>query len=160
WNADERSLIADTLIRQGIAHRWESTILLVSPADEATVDAILDDVESGEIDDDVDDEFDADSDDDESGNDQLPFEALTTFFLAGERLAKNPTDADGLARLVEANEMSEVRRPPYGVDQALWRRTRGIAERVVAALVDGDYPDTEAAQQAAQELHDLLRPYI
>jgi hypothetical protein len=28
------------------------------------------------------------------------------------------------------------------------------------ALVDGDLPDGVTAQQVAEELHDLLRPYI
>ena len=158
WDTDERAVIAAQLRAGGVAHRWEDDLLLVGEADEAAVDALLDAIEQGEYD----AEFDVDDDDDESAadDDVLPFESLTTFFLAGERLAKNPTDADGLARLVEANELSDVRRPPYGVEASLWRQTRAHAERVVAALVDGDEPDTEAAQEAAVQLRDLLRPYI
>lgn len=151
WTDGERDLIARQLLVDEVAHRWEDRLLLVGAADEARMDAILDGVESGV--------FDGEFDDDDLGE-QLPFESLTTFFLAAERLARNPADAAGLERLVEAEALAHVRRPPYGVEPGLWRQTRAVAERVVAALVDGDEPDTDAARTAAQELHDLLRPII
>ena len=103
--------------------------------------------------------IDGDDDGDQSGE-RPPFETLTTFFLAGQRLQKNPLDADGLEQLLQATEVAEPTRPPYGVDIRLWQRTCELADELADALVDGDEPDHDAAVAVAAELHDLLRPYI
>nr|MBA2321499.1 ComF family protein [Deltaproteobacteria bacterium] len=66
---------------------------------------------------------------------QLPFETLTTFFLAGERLQKNPLDADGLEELLAATEVADPASPPYGVQPRLWEQTCALAERLADALV-------------------------
>jgi hypothetical protein len=149
-----------------LAHRWDGTVLLVRTADEAVAEALLDMVERGEF---VDLEASA-----PAGVDpDLDAEILTTFFLAGERLRRNPLDADGLEQLVAATEVADPDRPPFGVQQRLWQQTCALADRVVDALV-GDTGDTaiddlagepgivdfDAAAAAAAELHDLLRPYI
>jgi hypothetical protein len=120
--------------------------------DEALVDSILDDVENDEG-------VDLPDDDDEDG-DRLPFETLTTFFLAGDRLQKNPLDADGLEELLSATEVADPARPPYGVEKRLWQRTCQLADELAAALADGEEPDLVETQVVAAELHDLLRPYV
>jgi hypothetical protein len=153
WNEDERKRVTSLIVGRGVAFRWEDEVLLVGTDDEELVDAILDEVEAG---------ADVDEDDvalDEDG-DRLPFETLTTFFLAGERLQRNPLDADGLEQLLEATDVADPDRPPYGVDKRLWTRTCELADELAAALVDGDEPDMEETQAVAAELHDLLRPYI
>jgi hypothetical protein len=153
WNEDERKRVTSLIVGRGVAFRWEDEVLLVGTDDEELVDAILDEVEAG---------ADVDEDDvalDEDG-DRLPFETLTTFFLAGERLQRNPLDADGLEQLLEATDVADPDRPPYGVDKQLWTRTCELADELAAALVDGDEPDMEETQAVAAELHDLLRPYI
>ena len=48
--------------------------------------ALLDMIENGE--------FGVGDDDGDEEADQLPFETLTTFFLVGERLQRNPLDAE------------------------------------------------------------------
>jgi hypothetical protein len=152
WEQGERDLVTSHLVVRGLPFRWEDDVLLVGTADEELVDSILDDVENDEgvdLADDGDDEAD-----------QLPFETLTTFFLAGDRLQRNPLDADGLEQLLSATDVADPARPPYGVDKQLWQRMCELADELAAALVDGEEPDVVETQAVAAELHDLLRPYV
>lgn len=155
WEPSERELVGAHLVTRKLPFRWEAEVLLVGTADEELVDSILDDVENDEGVDLPDD----DDDDDEDG-DRLPFETLTTFFLAGDRLQKNPLDADGLEELLNATEVADPARPPYGVEKRLWQRTCQLADELAAALADGEEPDLVETQTVAAELHDLLRPYV
>jgi hypothetical protein len=169
WPADDRALAGRALTDALLAHRWDGTVLLVRTADEAVVEALLDTVERGEF-------VDLDASAPAGVDPELDAEILTTFFLAGERLRRNPLDADGLEQLVAATEVADPDRPPFGVQPRLWQQTCALADRVVEALVGdiGDTGDTalddgtgesgsidyDAAAEAAAELHDLLRPYI
>jgi hypothetical protein len=152
WEQSERELVTSHLVTRGLAFRWEEDVLLVGTVDEELVDAILDDVENDEGVDLPDDNGD--------DADRLPFETLTTFFLAGDRLQRNPLDADGLEQLLSAIDVADPARPPYGVDRRLWQRSCELADELAAALVDGDEPDAVETQAVAAELHDLLRPYV
>ena len=155
WEPGERELVTSHLVARGLPFRWEEDVLLVRTEDEEVVDVILDDVENDEGVDlpDVSDDGDDDAD-------RLPFETLTTFFLAGDRLQRNPLDADGLEQLLAAIDVADPDRPPYGVDKRLWERTCELADDLAAALVDGDEPDEVETQAVAADLHDLLRPYV
>ncbi len=157
WEPGERELVTAHLVNRGLPFRWEEDVLLVSTDDEELVDAILDDVENDEGVDLPDDTDDAEADADA---DRLPFETLTTFFLAGDRLQRNPLDADGLEQLLRATDVADPDHPPYGVDKRLWERTCELADDLAAALVDGEEPDVAETQAVAAELHDLLRPYV
>ena len=162
WPEGDRQSITRALTRQQIPYRWEDDLLLVTTEHEAIAESLMDMIEKGEFathGDDLDFDLDGDDDGDQSGE-RLPFETLTTFFLAGQRLQKNPLDADGLEQLLQATEVAEPTRPPYGVDIRLWQRTCELADELADALVDGDDPDHDAAVAVAAELHDLLRPYI
>ena len=152
WETSERELVTSHLVARGLPFRWEDDILLVGTDDEELVDAILDDVENDEG-------IDL-PDDDGDDADRLPFETLTTFFLAGDRLQRNPLDADGLELLLNATDLADPERPPYGVDKRLWLRTCELADELAAALVDGEEPDVVDTQAVATKLHDLLRPYV
>ncbi len=152
WEQSERDLVTSHLVNRGLPFRWEDDVLLVGTHDEELVDSILDDVEN--------DEGVELPDEDEDDADQLPFETLTTFFLAGDRLQRNPLDADGLEQLLSATEVADPDRPPYGVEKQLWQRMCELADELAAALVDGDEPDVVETQAVAAELHDLLRPYV
>jgi hypothetical protein len=154
WEPGERELVTSHLVARGLPFRWEEDVLLVRTEDEESVDVILDDVENDE----GVELPDADDGDDDA--DRLPFETLTTFFLAGDRLQKNPLDADGLEQLLAAIDVADPDRPPYGVDKRLWVRTCELADDLAAALVDGDEPDAVETQAVAADLHDLLRPYV
>jgi hypothetical protein len=152
WEKGERELVTSHLVARGLPFRWEEDVLLVGTENEELVDEILDDVENDEgveLPDDTGDDAD-----------RLPFETLTTFFLAGDRLQRNPLDADGLEQLLQATDVADPDRPPYGVDKRLWLRTCELADNLAAALVDGDEPDVVETQAVAAELHDLLRPYV
>lgn len=151
WDDEERDLVTTHLIARGLPFRWEDEVLLVSTDDEDLVDSILDEVENDDG---------IELDDDGGDDDRLPFETLTTFFLAGDRLQRNPLDADGLEQLLEAIDVADPDRPPYGVDKRLWVRTCTLADDLAAALVDGDEPDVIETQAVAAQLHDLLRPYV
>ena len=155
WEQSERDLITSHLVASGLPFRWEEDVLLVGTDDEELVDSILDDVENDEgI------ELPDETDEERAEADQLPFETLTTFFLAGDRLQRNPLDADGLEQLLSATDVADPEHPPYGVDKRLWLRMCELADELAAALVDGDEPDVVETQAVAAELHDLLRPYV
>lgn len=173
WPPTDRMALTHALTRSGVAFRWEGQhLLLVDTAAEEGVDALLDQIERGEY---------ADADGNEAADaDRLPFETLTTFFLAGERLRRDPLDADGLEQLVAATDVADPATPPYGVQPRLWQRTCALAEQLADALVgptdggedaveaadaDGDDEVTAAldydrAVAIAEQLHDLLRPYV
>ncbi len=155
WEQSERDLVTSHLVARALPFRWEEDVLLVGTDDEELVDSILDDVENDEG-----VELPDENDDDDADADRLPFETLTTFFLAGDRLQKNPLDADGLEQLLSATDVADPDRPPYGVDKRLWVRMCELADELAAALVDGDEPDVVETQAVAAELHDLLRPYV
>jgi len=151
WEQLERTLVTDSLVAANIPHRWDGNVLLVPTDDEASVDAVLDEVESGDVIPVIND-----------GGDEIPFESLNSFFLAGERLRKHPHDADGLERLLEALKIADPNRPPRGVELGVWRRSCELAETLADHLVEET--DSEASEDeitaAAADLHDLLRPLI
>ncbi len=152
WAESDRQSITHALTAQQIPYRWEDDLLLVSTAHEEAVESLMDVIEAGE--------FAMLPSDDTADEDDLPFETLTTFFLAAERLQRNPLDADGLEQLLDALEVAEPERRPYGVDLLLWQKTCELAEGLASALVDADEPDNETAMAVATDLHDLLRPYV
>jgi hypothetical protein len=149
WEQLERNLVTDSLVAANIPHRWDGNVLLVPTDDERNVDAILDEVESGDVIPVIND-----------GGDEVPFESLNSFFLAGERLRKHPHDADGLERLLDALKVADPNRPPRGVELRVWRRSCELAEKLADALTEEDNPDDDAVTAAASDLHDLLRPLI
>jgi hypothetical protein len=158
WPEADLATLTHALTGAGIPFRWEGRQLLVGTDDEEIVDSLLDEIETGEYVDLAVSGDDVTPEGAEAG--QLPFETLTTFFLAGERLHRNPLDADGLEELLAATEVADPAQPPYGVQPRLWEQTCALAERVADALAGEEGPDEEAAMAAAGELHDLLRPYV
>ncbi|MEI8239453.1 MAG: hypothetical protein WCI22_08525 [Actinomycetota bacterium] len=156
WPQVDRDTLSRAFAGQAVPFRWEGDSLSIHTADEAVVDSLLDLVEAGDF---GAVELEEDLDDGEEG-DELPFETLTTFFLASERLKKNPLDADGLEQLLAASAVADPDRPPYGVDRRVWGRTCELTEALAEALADGELPDEERAVELADALFDLLRPYV
>lgn len=146
WGRLDHLTAARALADAGIAFRWEGSTLLVATADEATVEPLLDGIEV--------------TGDDGDAAERLPFETLTTFFLAGERLKRNSLDPDGLEQLLAALDVADPSAPPYGVEPALWKKTCDLAEELADALAGDDEPDEHDALDIAQELYDLLRPFV
>ncbi|MCE9622900.1 MAG: hypothetical protein K8R99_11195 [Actinomycetia bacterium] len=151
WSESDRQSITQALTAERIPYRWEDDLLLVSTAHEDAAEALMDTIEAGDF---------AMLPTDDASPDELPFETLTTFFLAAERLQRNTQDADGLEQLLDALEVAEPERRPYGVELLLWQKTCELADALASALVDADEPDHETAMAVATDLHDLLRPYI
>jgi hypothetical protein len=149
WNDHEHELLTTALIVDQVPYRWEGSVLFTAAEREAHVDGLLDMVENGTL------AFEPDE-----SRERLPFETLSTFFLAADRLKKRPLDSDGLAELVKAFELADPTFPPYGVDGRLWQRTCELAEELVGALVDHPEPDEATVTDVATDLHDLLRPFI
>lgn len=151
WAERDRQAITNALTAQRIPYRWEDDLLLVSTDHEEAAESLMDTIEAGNF---------AMLPSDDAAPDELPFETLTTFFLAAERLSRNTLDADGLEQLLEALEVAEPERRPYGVELSLWQKTCELADALASALVDADEPDHETAIAVATDLHDLLRPFV
>ena len=77
WAESDRQSITQALTAQQIPYRWEDDLLLVSTAHEEAAEALMDTIEAGDF---------AMLPTDDASADELPFETLTTFFLAAERL--------------------------------------------------------------------------
>ncbi len=150
WPDDDRRRLSYALRDGNIGHRWDGDTLIVAPDDEATVDEMLDAVERGDV---VGTLHVTDDDDTDEGG-------LTPFFLAGDRLSREPTDPVGVQRLLEALDLADPDRPPYGVERQLWARACHLAELLADDLGEGEVPDVEAATIHAGELRDLLRDQI
>jgi hypothetical protein len=153
WSPAEIDTVSLALADARIPFRWEESVLLVSTADEAIVEALLDDIESGEY-------VDVGTASAPTADDERTAEVLTTFFLAADRLQRDPLDADGIDHLRRATEIADPEAAPFGVAPRLWQRTCELAEEIVDALVDDDGPDQLAAMDAAAKLHELLRPQV
>lgn len=161
WPAPDRLAISEALTNGSVAFRWEgesADTLVIKSSDESLVDDLLDAVERGEL---TASQLSASGDmGQDDDDDQLPFETLTRFFLAGERLQRNSANPDGLAELIAAIEVANPARPPYGVERRLWERACQLAGEISDALIGDQQPDDDVAQQAASELYDLLRPFV
>jgi isopentenyldiphosphate isomerase len=153
WSAAEIDTVSIALADARIPFRWEEQLLLVSSTDEDVVEALLDDIESGEY-------VDVGGAHVPTAEDELSAEVLTTFFLAAERLQRDPLDADGLDHLRRATEVADPEVAPFGVTARLWRLTCELAEDIVDALVDDEEPDHDAAMASAAKLHELLRSHV
>jgi hypothetical protein len=152
WSDLDRSLAIEALDGAAIAHRFVDGVLSVPTVAEDAVDDILDEVEAGEMIPVINDGPEGDA---------LPFESLNSFFLAGERLRRDPRDADGLERLLDALKIANPDRPPRGVELRVWRRSCELAERLADVLVEGSEDEVrDTAEPVAEALHDLLRPLI
>ena len=150
WSEDDRAMLTGKLDDAAVTHRWEETSLVVAPADEAQVEALLDGVEYP-------DALDADVVTDEA--EETSFEVLSALFLAADRLKGNPLDPEGIADLSDALEDADPGVPPFGIVPGLWHDAVERANRLADTLADNDDRSSEVAEQAA-ELQALLRPFV
>lgn len=157
WPVTDRTLLTESLVHVRIPHRWDGDTLLVPTAAEAVVDELLDDIEGGEVT--IIDDGDGLDDADEIGADEEPVreDLMGVLFTAGDRLARNPLDADGLSALAAVLEDVDPERPPYGVSRASWAVIADLADRLGDALAGEEEPDEQAAIQVAEQLRDATR---
>lgn len=150
WSVADRQLLTESLITARIPHRWEGATLLVPTAAEEAVDELLDEVEGGEI-------VTMPSGDLEA---VAGVELLDAFFTAGDRLARDPLDADGLEALLRALDAADPGVPPPGVMLGVWRDACSLADLLADALAGSDQPDELAAIALAERLRDTIRPSV
>jgi hypothetical protein len=149
WTALERTEVEQRLAEADVPFRWEGSLLLVPVALEAVVDDVLDDVELG---------GDAAARGDDGA--ETPFAVMESLFLAAVRLRRDPLDGDGLTLLASASDGADWNRAPFGVDLAVWRRVGGLVDDITDAITGGGESDPDAAEVAANALHDLLRDFV
>ncbi len=160
WTDADRSVLTDALVASEVPHRWEGTTVVVAADAEDAVDDLLDAIESGEL-------LSAG----DSGDHEPPDGALSTIFLAADKLAKDPLDAKSRRKLVELHDVIDKRHPPYAFAPRTWASAVDGVDRIVERFV-ADAAGTAGASKddddvaasdvigLAQELRSLLRPYV
>jgi hypothetical protein len=155
WSDADRTVLTEALVASEVPHRWEGTTVLVAADAEHAVDDLLDAIEAGEL---LGDGGDAAA--------APPEGALSTMFLAADRLAKDPMDAGARTTLLDLAPEVDAKTPPYGMAHRPWAGAVGVVE-AIAELIDldaatGSRGDTAESDiiGAAQELRSLLRPYV
>lgn len=155
WSDTDRKVLTEALIDAEIPHRWERTTVIVAADAEHAVDDLLDAIESGELLGDA------------GGEEAPPPEgALSTMFLAADKLAKDPLDASARNTLIGLQGQLDAKRPPYGVAHRTWAAGVEGVDKVVELMAAHAHDADPAADHeseiigAAQELRSLLRPYV
>ncbi len=155
WSDADRSVLTEALIASEVPHRWDGTTVVVAADAEHAVDDLLDAIEAGEL---LGDGGDADV--------AAPEGALSTMFLAANRLAKDPMDAAARHDLLELAPLVDAKTPPYGMAHRPWAGAVGGVDAIVELInhdantgSPGDTAESDIIG-AAQELRSLLRPYV
>jgi hypothetical protein len=148
WSIADRAVLTEALVASRVPHRWEGDTLVVPTAAEDSIEELMTDIESGQV------WIVPEGDDDDLDNDDVdPAAVLLDFREAGERLARDPLDAEGLDALRRALDDADPSRPMSGVAQTSWRQVCALAEELADALAAGEVPDEPLAVDAAERLH-------
>jgi hypothetical protein len=152
WSDADRAVLTEALIASEVPHRWDGTTVVVAADAEHAVDDLLDAIEAGEL-----------LGDGGDGAAAAPEGALSTMFLAADRLAKDPMDAAARGDLLDLAPLIDARTPPYGMAQRPWAGAVGGVDAIVE-LIERDASTSATSESdiigAAQELRALLRPYV
>ena len=147
WLPEERAQLGILLDRDGIAHAWEASDLVVSDDDWDRVDVLCAEINPpAEEDDEVDD-----SEDD-------GYHALSELFGAADRLAGDPEDKAKRQALVDAAAVLMGGPVPFGMADAQWWQIRNRVRALTDSLDVGAGPDV--VQDSAATLSDLLRGFV
>ena len=152
WSDADRAVLTEALVASEVPHRWDGATVVVAADAEHAVDDLLDAIEAGEL-----------LGDGGDGAAAAPEGALSTMFLAADRLAKDPLDAGARGDLLELGTLIDARTPPYGMAQRPWASAVGGVDAIVE-LIERDASTSVPSESdiigAAQELRALLRPYV
>jgi hypothetical protein len=150
WPRDERDRLDTLLGSGGVPHRYEDdgATLVIATTDEPLVETLLDQAENP-------DALAADS----TAGDESSSESLAGFFLAADRLRKDPLDPDGIAALLEVLDLTENASPPFGVSATLWQNMIDEADLIADTLADDDI-DVAKVVEHASVLRNLARPFV
>lgn len=143
WSLLDRDQLFTLLEAEAVAYGVEDDELFVHAVDEPRVDELVESIVSPGA------EPAASVDGDVMGE----------LFVAADRLAHDPLDAEGALTLAGASERGAGSNPPYGMDKVWWDSVMAKAAALVT-LVDTDPVDETALAEAATELRDGLRPYV
>ena len=155
WTDVDRKVLTEALIDAEIPHRWDGTTVIVAADAEHAVDDLLDAIESGEL-------LGGDADEGAAP----PEGALSTMFLAADKLAKDPLDAGARSTLIDLQGRIDAKQPPYGLAHRTWAAGVEGVDTIVALVGaqahDADSGDDHESEVigAAQGLRSLLRPYV
>jgi hypothetical protein len=145
WDDAERAVLIDALAAEAIPSRWEALELVVREADTERVEQLIDDIDSGAI-----DEDDPDSD----GGAEL----LSSLYVASDVLQHDAGAAMAVVELLEAADQVAELGPPYGVDGDLWRELQRRTDVLASRL--GDEASDEDVMAAARDLREAVRPLV
>lgn len=145
WDESSRDRLLDVLEDEAVPYGVEGDELFVHDIDEQRVDEMIEAVVN-------------------PGEEptEVPAagpETMGDMFVAADRLARDPSDAEGTLALIEAVRAAGSSPPPYGMDKAWWEGVQSGADEVLA-LMDTPLPDHDAVATAAAALRELLRPYV
>ena len=160
WSDSDRTELTEALAEAGIAHRWESTVLLVASAMESDVDELLDDFENDGIDSDGIENGESEGTENGDGKNSARGEVLSQLFLSAQRIARDPLDSNGLSMLVSVLEEVEGASAPYGIGDSVWRQIVDLASQIEDALTGGEQPDEVTAMDLAGRLFAILRSHV
>jgi len=145
WPFGDVETLKEALVEAEIPHRWEGRTLFVVGESEHVVDDLLDAIEAGEV---------ASIDEDA----EAPDGALHNLYVAADRLARDSTN--GAARTMVLDLVPQLGRdvPPFGLAVRAWGV---IVDRATALrTVFEDAGDSDAINEAADELRTVCRPYV
>lgn len=151
WSEADRVLLTQSLVESEIPFRWEGSKVVVAHDAEDVVDDLLDAIEEGEL---------LEADEAASGP---PDGALSTIFLAADKLSRDPVDARSRTTLLDLADDLDAARPPYAFAPRTWSRAvAGVGEIVslVQADAEGAGADESSVAERAEILRNLLRPYV
>jgi hypothetical protein len=149
WTPEERARLGLLLEGEGIPHQWDGEDLLVPDAEEARVDAVLDQVEFP-------DQLDAVDDD---GDDEARYMVVSDLFVAMDRLSNATTaEAELAAEVITAVEAALAIPRPFGIDDPDWADIRRRSAAISEAL-QTEVDDVEIIADA-NLLRDLLRRFV
>jgi hypothetical protein len=153
WDEANRNALRVRLEDAGIAYGLDEDELVVLEADEGRVDALVDAIlepDDGLV-------TDAEPTEDEARED-----LLGDLFVAADRLANDPGDAEGLAGLASGAAEVAAHTPPYGVERRWWRDLQDRLDAFTRLFDAGLAPEAEeqAVTDAASALRDVLRAVV
>jgi len=151
WSDDDRTVLTEALVEAEVPYRWDGLSVVVAVEAEHAVDDLLDAIEAGEL-------ISTNAADGEGA----PEGAISTIFLAADKLSKDPVDAKSRNTLIDLYPQLNPKHPPYGLAPRTWAGAVAgvgvIVELVVRA--SGAHDLDSAIIEAAQELRSLIRPYV
>jgi hypothetical protein len=155
WSEADRKALTDALIDSEIPHRWDGTTVIVAADAESAVDVLLDRIETGELGGGTTD-----------GGVAPPEGALSTMFVAADKLAKDPLDTGARTSLLDLLPQLDPKHPPYGIAVRTWAEGVAGVGRLVE-LIDDHAQQTGTDESfesemigAAQGLRALVRPLV